>query len=186
VLNSELFSASPHKSAFDAQKIPECESCHGNHAIMAANASLIGVTQGATCTRCHAEGSTGYGEAVVMRRLIDSLETSEERAKQLVGEAEQKGMEIGEAKFRLREIRQSRLESRTTVHAANEEKLRVVVGKGLGVAAWVTGEGERAIDDYYFRRVGLGVSTLIITFLAVMLYLYIRRLEKQQKESTTS
>jgi hypothetical protein len=124
----------------------------------------------------------------VMRRLIDSLETSEEKAKQLVGEAEQKGMEIGEAKFRLREIRQARLESRTTVHTVNGERLRAVVGKGLGVAAWVSGEGERAIDDYYFRRVGLGVSTLIITFLAVTLYLYIRRLEKKQhqKESITS
>jgi DnaJ-class molecular chaperone len=188
VLNSELFSASPHKSAFDALNVPECESCHGNHGIVAATAALIGDAPGTTCTRCHAAGSEGFAEAGVMRRLIDSLETSEEKAKQLVGEAEQKGMEIGEAKFRLREIRQARLESRTTVHAVNREKLQAVVGKGLGVAAWVSGEGERAIDDYYFRRVGLGVSTLIITFLAVTLYLYIRRLEKKQhqKESITS
>jgi hypothetical protein len=97
-------------------------------------------------------------------------------------------MEISEAKFRLREIRQARLESRTTVHAFNQKKLAGVVSRGLGVAAWVSGEGERAIGDYYYRRVGLGVSTLIITILAVTLYLYIRRLEKGQrrKESITT
>jgi predicted CXXCH cytochrome family protein len=178
VLNSELFSASPHKRAFDSLRVPECESCHGNHGIMAATASLIGTGSGAICTRCHGKGSTGFAGAEAMRWLIDSLEASETQAKQLVDEAEQKGMEIGEAKFRLREIRQAGLESRTAVHAFNEEKLRGVVGKGLVVATWVAGEGRRAIDDYYFRRVGLGVSTLIITILAVTLYVYIRRLEK--------
>jgi predicted CXXCH cytochrome family protein len=186
-LNSELFSASPHKRAFDALKVPECESCHGNHGIAAANVALIGTDQGTTCRKCHKEGTAGYAAAGTMRRMLDSLETSEHRAKQLVEDAEQKGMEISEAKFRLREIRQARLESRTTVHAFNQEKLTGVVSKGLVVAAWVSGEGERAIDDYYFRRVGLGVSTLIITILAVTLYLYIRRLEKGQrrKESIT-
>jgi hypothetical protein len=122
-----------------------------------------------------------------MRRMLDSLDAGEARAKELVEGAEQKGMEIGEAKFRLREIRQARLESRTTVHAFNPDKLAGVAGKGLGVATWVSEEGERAINDYYFRRVGLGVSTLIITILAVTLYLYIRRLEaKERRKETTS
>jgi len=184
-LNSELFASSPHKAAFDSLKGPECETCHGNHGIVAATASLIGTETGTTCTRCHAGESTGYREAGVMRALIDSLETGESVAQQAVEEAEQKGMEIGEAKFRLREIRQARLESRTAVHAFDEGKLRTVVEKGLGVAAWVRAEGTRAVDDYYFRRLGLGISTLIITILAVTLYVFIRRLEKkQQKEST--
>ncbi len=185
-LNSELFSASPHKAAFDSLKVPECETCHGNHEIVAATASLVGVGTGATCTRCHTDGSAGYRNAVTMRRLIDSLDAGEAGARGIVDEAEQKGMEVGEAKFRLREIRQARLESRTTVHAFNEGKMRTVVEKGLGVAAWVQGEGTRAIDEYYFRRLGLGISTLIITVLAVTLYIFIRRLEKEQQKSEST
>jgi hypothetical protein len=121
----------------------------------------------------------------MMRQLVDTLEISESEARKLVEEAEQKGMEIGEAKFRLRDIRQARLEARTMVHAFNEERLRTVIGKGLIVAAWVSEEGRQAIDDYYFRRVGLGVATLIITVLAVALYLFIRRLERQQRQKGT-
>ena len=187
-LNSELFSASPHKKAFDALRVPECESCHGNHGIMAASAALIGTEEGTTCLRCHKDGSPAYAAAGTMRRMLDSLESEETRAKSLVEDAEQKGMEVSEAKFRLREIRQARLESRTTVHAFDQAKLTGVAAKGIAVASWVSAEGERAIDDYYFRRVGLGVSTLIITILAVTLYLYIRRIEKadrRQKTTTT-
>ncbi len=184
-LNSELFSASPHKAAFDSLKVPECETCHGNHGIVVATDTLIGTGAGTTCTRCHAEGSAEYTEAAVMRRMLDSLDAGEAGAMAIVDEAEQKGMEIGEAKFRLREVRQARLQSRTIVHAFDEGKLRTVVDKGLGVAVWIRGEGTRAIDEYYFRRLGLGISTLIITVLAVTLYVFIRRLEKHQKEEST-
>lgn len=185
-LNSELFSSSPHKRAFDDLSVPECESCHGNHGILAATAAMIGVSPDAVCSRCHTSGSPGFDQAATMRRLIDSLEAQEAAAVRLVDEAEQKGMEVSEAKFRLRDVRQARLESRTTIHAFNEEKLRTVVTKGLGVAAWVSEDGRHAIDDYYFRRIGLGVSTLIITVLAVALYLFIRRLERQQRQRGTT
>jgi len=180
-LNSELFSSSPHKKAFDDLNVPECESCHGNHEILVATSVLLGTSPEAVCSRCHAVGTKSHDEAGIMRRMVDSLETSESHAKRLIEEAEQKGMEIGEAKFRLRDIHQARLEARTMVHAFNEERLRAIVEKGLGVATWASEEGRQAIDDYYFRRVGLGIATLIITILAVALYLFIRRLERQQR-----
>lgn len=182
-LNSELFSASPHKKAFDDLGVPECESCHGNHDIGSAAVSLIGISPGGTCLRCHAPGTTGHAAAGRMRRLLDSLDGREAAAIALVEEAEQKGMEISEAKFRLREIRQARLESRTTVHAFDEGKLEGAAGKGLAVAVEVAGEGARAIDEYYFRRIGLGISTLLITIVAFSVYLYIRRMERDQRRT---
>ena len=66
-----------------------------------------------------------------MRSLIDSLESSERRLGLLVDDAEQKGMEIGEAKFKLRDVRQARLEARTKVHSFNEGQFREVADKGL-------------------------------------------------------
>ncbi len=183
-LNADLFSVSPHKQAFDALKLPECETCHGNHEIVAATDALLGTAPEAVCSRCHSptDRPKGFAAAAVMRQLTDSLEASEAYARSLVDEAEQKGMEVSEAKFRLRDARQARLEARTMVHAFDVEKFREIIGKGLNTAAFVTAEGRAAIDEYYFRRIGLGISTLIITILAVSLYLLIRRIERQQQE----
>ncbi len=181
-LNAELFSASPHKKAFDARKLPECETCHGNHEIVAAKDELLGVGEGAVCAWCHKENSNvkGYQVARMMRSLADSLIAQEETAIMLVDDAEQKGMEVGEAKFKLREIRQARLETRTKVHSFNLDQFSEVATRGFETATTVEAEATDAIDQYFFRRWGLLIASLIITILAVALYIYIRRIEKQQ------
>ncbi len=182
-LNADLFSSSKHKKAFDDRHLPECETCHGNHGIAPATDSLLGTAQDAVCSRCHSptENAAGFGVASVMRQLMDSIAAAEQNARALVDDAEQRGMEISEAKFKLRDARQARLEARTMVHAFDEARFKEVVGKGLATAAVVAAEGQHAIDEYYFRRIGLGVATLIITILTVSLYLYIRRLEGKRR-----
>jgi len=186
-LNADLFSASPHKKAFDELQLPECETCHGNHEIIAATNELLGVSEEAVCSRCHSDTDKpkGYVAARAMRQLTDSLESTEEHARNLIEEAEQRGMEIAEAKFKLRDARQARLQSRTMVHSFDLEKFNETIGAGLSTTSFVKQEAEHAIDEYYFRRMGLGVATLIITILAVSLYLYIRRLERQQQQRAT-
>ncbi len=183
-LNAELFSVSPHKKAFDAQKLPECETCHGNHKIVAATDELLGISAEATCSRCHSSGknAVGFHVAQTMRGLIDSLENAERLAAMFVSEAEQKGMEVSEAKFKLRDARQARLQARTMVHSFHEGQFREVVEPGLKVASFVQREAERALEEYTFRRVGLGLATLIITLFAAALYLYIRRIEQSQSD----
>ena len=181
-LNADLFSASPHKKAFDDRKLPECETCHGNHEIIIATNKLLGVTSEAVCSRCHNQSQNvkGFAAASAMRGLIDSLDAAEQKAIALVDDAEQKGMEISEAKYKLREAHQARLQSRTMVHAFNEPRFREVATKGLVVSAAVNQEATEALDEYVFRRVGLGLATLVITILAIALYIYIRRLERRQ------
>jgi hypothetical protein len=66
------------------------------------------------------------------------------------------------------------------VHAFDEERFKEVVSKGLGVATSVKEEASNALDEYVFRRLGLGFATLAITILVVSLYLYIRRIERRQ------
>lgn len=182
-LNAALFASSPHKKAFDSRKLPECETCHGYHDIVAATDELLGVSPEAVCGWCHheTENAKGYRVAKTLRQLIDSLEVSEKRADSLVTNAEQKGMEVTEARFKLRDVRQARLQSRTMVHAFNEKEFREVIGKGLAPSSLVASEGQHAIDEYFFRRWGLGVATLIITIVAGSLYMTIRRIEKAQE-----
>ena len=183
-LNADLFSASPHKKAFDDRKLPECETCHGNHEIVAASDKLLGVSSDAVCSKCHSpsENPKGYAVAKTMKSLIDSLEASSDSAAVLVDEAEQKGMEVSEARFKLRDAHQARLQSRTAVHSFNEAQFRDVVSKGIAVASVVRTEGKSAIDEYYFRRWGLGVATLVISLVLVSLYFTIKRIERKQAQ----
>jgi len=185
-LNADLFSASPHKKAFDEKHLPECETCHGNHEILAATDTLLGTSSGAVCSRCHTQtvSPKGFAVAGMMRALTDSLALDEHTAIALLSEAEQKGMEVSEAKFKLRDVHQARLQSRTVVHSASESQFRSTVDKGIAVAVGVIGEGRQAIDEYYFRRWGLGIATIIITIVALSLYLTIRRIERRQRTST--
>ncbi len=180
-LNAELFAGSPHKKVFDEQKLPECETCHGNHEVPTAEISMLGVSAETVCSTCHSESDNvrGFAAARTMRSLLDSLIAMEETARNLVDEAEQKGMEIGDAKFSLRNIRQARLETRTLLHAFSESRYRPVVEKGIVQAASVRSEAEEAIHEFYFRRIGLGASTLVITIIAICLWLLIRRIEKK-------
>ena len=184
-LNADLFSTSPHKRAFDQAGLPECETCHGNHDIAPPSSQMLGVGSDAVCVRCHSAGEDngGYRTALIMRSLADSLIRAESSATERADEAEQKGMEISEAKFRLRDVRQAHMEARTMVHAFDAARYSAVVSKGLITAGTISQEATRMIQEYYFRRIGLGIATLIITLLAVSLYLYIRRLERAQRAS---
>jgi predicted CXXCH cytochrome family protein len=187
-LNADLFSSSPHKKAFDEQQLPECETCHSNHDIAPATDKLLGVDGDAICASCHSEqdASSGYRVAKNMRLLTDSLASAEVRASALLDEGEQKGMEVSESRFKLRDAHQARLQSRTMVHSFNEAKFREVVDKGIATAAVVGSEGSHAIDEYYFRRWGLGIATLIISVVALSLFAVIRRIERRQRaESNT-
>jgi predicted CXXCH cytochrome family protein len=184
-LNADLFSGSPHKKAFDDLQLPECETCHGKHDIAAPTTSMLGVQADALCSRCHSptERPNGFAVAGKMRSLLDSLEQGETLARARVEEAEQKGMEIGEAKFKLRDVRQARLETRTVVHSFNEKQFREVADRGIAEAGAIRHEADLALEEFLFRRVGLGIATLIITVLVVVMFLYIRRIEAKQRSA---
>ncbi len=180
-LNADLFSNSPHKKAFDAKGLPECETCHRNHDIVAATDLLLGTAQGSTCSRCHAEGEKAWSVAGVMKKQLDSLRASEAIAQELIHDAEQKGMEVSEDLFKLRDVHQAVLQARTVIHAADQAKFMEVTGKGLAQASAVIAGGREAIHEYSFRRWGLGIATLIISIVAISLYLLIRRMERNQR-----
>lgn len=182
-LNAELFSSSPHKKAFDKKNYPECETCHSNHDIVTATDKLLGVAKGAVCERCHKNNpdDKGYKVAKQMRSLIDSLDSASSLAAEMVNEAEQKGMEISEAKYQLRDAHQAKLEARTMVHSFNLDKFKNVVDKkGFKVTSKVIAEANSQIGEYYFRRIGLAVSVSFISLLCIGLFLYIKKLEKNK------
>lgn len=180
-LNAELFASSPHKAAFDKRNYPECETCHGNHDILTASDQLLGVGKNSVCSKCHTknENQKGYLIAAEMKKLTDSLVTSDSIAKNLVFQAEQKGMDVEEIRFKLREIHQAKLEAKTVVHSFSEAKFKDVASKGFSAAQFAINGSEAAIHEFYFRRYGLAVAVFIISLLMILLFLYIRKIEKK-------
>jgi hypothetical protein len=149
---------------------------------LTATNKLIGTTPDAACTKCHSqkENTKGYYAAADMRKLLDSLSLEEQTAIKLIDEAETKGMEVSEPKYQLRSVRQARLEARTIIHAFDRAKLSEVTNKGFALTNEIKAEGKSAVDEFYFRRWGLILATLIISSVAVMVYIFIRRMEKKK------
>ncbi len=181
VLNMELFEGSPHKKAFDKHNYPECESCHGNHLVEPATDDMVGTQKPAVCVNCHSseENTKGFLVAGEIKKLIDSLKTKDSETKTILDEANQKGMDVSDATFSLKDVRQVLIQSRTTIHAFNLDKFKEQIGEGFTIVNKAEITGKEAVDEYYFRRVGLGISTILVTLLVIGLYIKLRKVEKK-------
>ena len=146
-----------------------------------ATDDMVGTTKPAVCINCHSaeKNSKGFIVAGKMKSLIDSLMTNNTETKKILDEAVQKGMDVSDATFSLKDVRQVLIQSRTTIHAFNLEKFKAQIDEGFTIVNKAKLSGEEAIDEYYYRRVGLGFSTVIVTLLVIGLYIKLRKLEKK-------
>ncbi len=178
VKNRDFFRRSPKQKIFDEADLPECETCHGNHAVQHTTDELLGLQKGAICADCHDDdGSRPSTAILLMRAELDSLRRAVDESHDRLDAAIQKGMYVADSEFKWRDARQTLLEARTAVHLFSPDALRESTAEGLRLASEVDAEAEHAIAQYGFRRKGLLISTLIITVLAISLYLKIRQIE---------
>lgn len=177
---AELFAQSLHARLFTFMGQPGCATCHGNHDIPAASDEMLGLGEGAVCSRCHTSEVGGGAGAAQMRRLIDSLGVALDTTSAILTRAEQAGMEVSEAQFDLNGARDALVRARTAVHAFKVDAVRDEVGEGVAVAAQARGRGLDALDELSFRRKGLAVSVVIIVALITGLVLKIHQLEERK------
>jgi len=182
-LNAELFRKSRHKVEFERLGKPECETCHGYHAVQPATEELLSLETNTACGSCHGHerAPVGYRAANIMRGLLDSLQITVALADERLHAAEQKGMEVDDIRYALRGAKQARLQSRTAIHAFDLDVFREVMDPGLLTARNALRDAEAANSEFFFRRYGLAVATLIITLNVILLILYIRRLERKDR-----
>ena len=176
-----LFEISPHMTAFTENDLPMCETCHSNHGIKKPSDKLIGLKEGQLCAECHAAGDGSKSSNTVdsMSVMLAHLVKEKDSATALVADAGQRGMMIVDEEFALKEIDQLMIQVRSSVHAFNLDTLKPYYEQGIAKTKSVHEAGVGLIDEYYFRRYGLGISSIIITFLAIALWLKIKALEKQ-------
>jgi predicted CXXCH cytochrome family protein len=182
-LIAENFSVSPHKTAFDAAGYPECEICHDKHLIVRPQLHWVGDSDSALCVECHDpdDGTAGLNTASEVNKTLMELKSKYETAVANIDSADAKGMMVTDERFVLQEIEQAVIKARTAMHTFNSDSVRAVADEGIGKAEKVSQAGLAKIDDYYFRRKGLGVASLIITLLVIALFLKMRSAEKNVK-----
>jgi predicted CXXCH cytochrome family protein len=177
---SDLFKASPHKMVFDAMQSGECVECHSNHAILSPADEMIGVGEKSVCVSCHTEGDNGFKAAGQMRDRIDELMARINGSLEILNRAELRGMEVSRAKFEMSEARDNLTHARVLIHAFSIDEVEKVIKPGLEIADKGYRAGEGALEEWGFRRKGLGVALFFILFLAALIYLKLRQIESRQ------
>jgi len=180
VNNERLYRESFHSSIFEELEMPGCETCHGNHAIARPDESMLGAGDNSTCSNCHeqSEDDAGFVLALNMKKELDSLSTSFASATRLVERAGQQGMEISELTLDLRDIRQSTIKSRTTVHTFDDVAVAELTRPGIELAAQVAESARKLLAEHQKRRWWLGGATLVLLAVILGLYLKLREVEE--------
>jgi len=183
---AELFQTSPHKAAFDQRQLGECITCHSNHAIAKPGDQMIGTNDGALCIKCHTSGDKGFVAAGSMRSLIDELIASIGKSTDILNQAERAGMEVSRPKFEMKEATDALTHARVLIHSSSTAEVDSVVAPGLAASVKGYQAGLGALAERSFRRKGLAVSLVFILFLAALVYLKVREIERRQRESGNS
>jgi predicted CXXCH cytochrome family protein len=180
-LEAELFAASPHAEAYRENDFPMCETCHSNHYIIKPFDNMIGPSETSICTECHSvdDGTKGLAVADSIRTSLINLVHARTEASNMLDKAISKGIMTTDEEFLLKEVEQSLIQARTMIHSFDMNLVAPKAAAGIIQADTVRTNSAALIDEYYFRRKGLAAATLIITFLAIMLYRKIRQIEKK-------
>jgi hypothetical protein len=171
-----LFRDSPKKAIFDDLEFAECSTCHGTHAIREPGDFMVGLGPESTCTECHEADDDGGQTADGFRTAFDDLSGRIERAETILHRAERAGMEVSQELFDLQEARNSLVNGRVLVHAFDLDRVAETTTVGLTVADKAFAEGEEAIGELQFRRLGLASSLIVILMVMLGLAWKIRQI----------
>jgi Cytochrome c3/Doubled CXXCH motif (Paired_CXXCH_1) len=181
VANANLYNSSFHAEIFEGLEQPGCETCHGNHKIIHPDESFLGDGDNATCLQCHEadEDDAGFLISREMKNTLDSLAGSFALATELLDVAGQRGMEVSELKYSLRDIRQNLFKSRTAVHSFDDSEVNEAAGPGLALAAEIIGKANLTLLEHKNRRWWLGGAAILILALILGIYLKLREIEER-------
>ncbi|MFQ6615355.1 MAG: cytochrome c3 family protein [Fidelibacterota bacterium] len=179
--NQRIFESTKMSKVIEERGLHGCVVCHGNHRILHPEDTLISMEEGkGVCARCHTPGDPGSRQAVLIRSALDTLILAIGRAEGEIDQAERLGMEIDDALFDVQGAKEVLIKSRTMIHSLDGREVEKTAVPGLDLARRARLTAQEAATDFKNRRVWLGIATTTITFLVIVLYLTIRRLEKRK------
>jgi hypothetical protein len=111
--------------------------------------------------------------------MIDDLTKNLNQAQEILDRAERAGMEVSRPKFELSDAKDSLTHARVLIHSFSTDEVKKVVAPGIEKAHSGHQAGQAALAELSFRRKGLGVSLFFILFLAGVIYLKLREIERR-------
>ncbi len=181
VENGKLFDGSPHKKAFESHGWPECEVCHGKHEIERPSDAMLGTGPGNVCASCHEK----FGKPICNETAqhfhddIARLQGERDLALSEVERAEGAGLDLAEVRFGLQAVDDTLVDVRAKIHAFNRSEFDKAAKKGFDQVAEARATISASQKEHHERRIGLGISTLIVSLVAGLLYLKIRDLDRR-------
>jgi len=181
IRNAKLYEASFHSSIFESIGESGCVTCHANHGIRPPVDAMLGAGDRATCGKCHRDGQSdpGFALGLEMKGVLDGLSQQLDSAGALVDQAAKYGMEVSELQFDLRDIRQSLIESRTTIHSFDPDEVRKSAAPGLALAAKVDTLAWQSLAEHGKRRWWLGGATLVLLSVIAGVIMLLRQVERK-------
>lgn len=181
VNNGKLFDGSPHKAAFETHGWPECEVCHGKHAIQKPHDAMLGTGPQSVCKECHDRFGRPLCNETAQHFHDEIRRLDEERDAALtsVRAAEEAGHDLAEVRFALKEVDDSLVEARSKIHSFNRSEFDTAAKRGFDQVAEARQITAATLEEFRLRKVGLGISTLIVTIVAALLYLKIRQVDRR-------
>ena len=149
-IEAELFNASPHKDAFEANDFPMCETCHSNHRILKPNDSMVGTTETSVCANCHSadDGTKGWTTAQGISDVLAGLVAVQDTAGTLLEEATAKGMMTTDEEFLFKNVNQALIQARTMVHTNSLDSVLPKTQQGMKEADSVRVASASLINEY--------------------------------------
>jgi len=175
---STLFLETEAKRKLDLNLCIRCVVCHDNHAVHPPTADMLGVGPKSTCVTCHAEGDPEYRAAAAMATASARLKDRLAEAHDLLERAERAGMEVSADTFALREAQDKVVEARVLVHSFDEARYMAAVDAGIAGADHGVSAGRRAFRELRQRRLGLGISLVVILAVIAGLVVKARDLDR--------
>jgi predicted CXXCH cytochrome family protein len=180
VTQAELFGASTHAAYFRDGGMPPCTTCHNHHDILATSDEMLGTGPRGVCATCHQPGDHCDVATAAMRKGLESLSSSLDRARASLERADRLGMDVERPTYDLTAGGEALVRARVVVHALSEKEFGKVVGEGVEVAGEVEKAALAKLDEYGYRRKGLVAASAVLLLFAGLLALKARRLERDR------
>jgi hypothetical protein len=131
------------------------------------------------CAGCHSEGSAGLEAAATLLDRMRELTVRTARAERILLLARRGGVETGETGLRVDQAVNAQISAQVLVHGfdpGDGTPFHQTLQEGLSHASDALDEGQAALEELGFRRLGLAVALGFVILVLVALGLKIREL----------
>jgi hypothetical protein len=173
----DLFAKSRVGAILAGQGRRGCVTCHSNHDVQKPTDAMLAAGPGGTCGGCHEPGSAGERGAALIIERFHALKASLARADSLLLLAEVRGMETAEARESWRAGQDELVGVRALLHSFDAGIVTTAIGEGDARAGEAHARASVALRDWRNRRLGMGLSLVVILALIALLIAKIRRIE---------